>query len=277
MNNEKFIIENYQKLGMKKTCEILNLSKGKIQYVVTKNNLKVDKKELTKILQKNKIKLGDSCNVNVANFTTNVNKYGAYLLGLLWSDGYISNNNSDKPKYNISVECVDEDMREFKEIFNKTGKWLFYSRKRNNWKPITKATTSNKELVEYLQTKDYTEKSYKSPTKIISELPNELRKYFLLGVIDGDGCFYFNKNHSLRQFTIAGSLNQDWTAFETIFKEIGVEYKINRRSNNKNGSSEIRVLNKINIKKLGDFIYDTINEDNIGLKRKYEKYLKIIN
>jgi hypothetical protein len=277
MKNEQFIIENYSKIGMKKICEMLNLTKGKIQYIVTKNKLNVDKNELTKILSKSRLKTGDECNVNISNFTINVDKNSAYLLGLLWADGYIANNTiNKKQKYDINIECVDEDMNYFKKILNKTGKWSYHSRQRNDWKPSTKATTCNKELVEYLHMNDYNEKNIKSPYKIISKLPKKLIKYFLLGVIDGDGCFYFNKKESLRQFTICGSFNQDWGAFETIFKSIGITYKINKKQNKKHGSSEIRVLNKVNIKKLGDFIYSTINKDNIGLPRKYKKYLEII-
>jgi hypothetical protein len=151
-----------------------------------------------------------------------------------------------------------------------------YTRKRGNYKPITKATTNNKEFLIFLTDNDYDLKSIKSPDKIIDKLPNDLIKFFLLGVIDGDGCFYFNQKHFLRQFSISGSLNQDWSAFEKIFISLGITYKINRRSNDKNGSSQIRILNKLNIKKLGDFVYSSISEDNIGLPRKYEKYLSII-
>jgi hypothetical protein len=277
MNNETFIIENYHKLGMKKICELLNLTKGKVQYIVTKNKLKVDKLELTRILSESILNTGDECKVNISNFTTNINKHSAYLLGLIWADGFIHNNKpNEKQRYDINLECVDEDMTYFKKILNKTGDWGYHTRTRNNYKPITKATTCNKELADYLHKNDYCQKSIKSPNKIIFKLPKNLVRYFLLGVIDGDGCFYFNKKESLRQFTICGSLNQDWGSFEKIFDSINITYKINRRPNKKNGSSEIRILNKINIKKLGEYLYQTISEDEIGLPRKHKKYLEIV-
>jgi hypothetical protein len=279
MNFNEFIIKNYDTLGMKKCCEILGLSKGKIQTIVTKNKLKVNKDSLNKILSKSKSKKSEDYKVNVNNFTNNLSKESSYILGLLWADGYIANNTNPKikQKYDINLECVDDDMMYFKLILNKLGEWNYYSRQRDKYKPITKATTNNCEILAYLTEHNYTNKSFMSPCSIIQTLPKELIKYFLLGVIDGDGCFYFNQKHFLRQFSIAGSLNQDWTAFENIFKELDIKYKINKKTNIKNGSSEIRVLNKINIKKIGDFIYDTINLDNIGLKRKYIKYLEIIN
>jgi hypothetical protein len=278
MTNIEFIKNNYCKLGLKQSSEILNITKGKVTYIVKKFNLTLSKEEKSKILSETRAKKQNEHDVNINNFTTEINENGAYILGLLWADGYIANNNPNtKQKYDINLECINEDMESFKTVLVKTGAWNFYYRQRKDWKPITKASTCNKELINYLIENDYKEKSFKSPDKIISKIPENLIKYFLLGMIDGDGCFYFNKKNSLRQFTISGSLNQDWSAFEKIFDNLGISYKINQRTNNKNGSSEIRVLNKINIKKIGDFIYTTINEDKIGLLRKYNKYLEIIS
>jgi hypothetical protein len=94
-------------------------------------------------------------------------------------------------------------------------------------------------------------------------------------MIDGDGCFYFNEKYGLRQFTLTGSLNQDWSSFEKIFKELGVVYKIIRTPNSKTGSSQIRILNKENINKIGNYIYPNLLND-IGLPRKFEKFKLII-
>ena len=273
MKNEDYLKENYSKMGLKRCSEELSLSKGKIRYLVKKFNLKMDKNDKKKMFIDIRKKNSEEYNVNINNFTTNLTKESVYILGLLWADGYINktNRNSD-----INLECVDYDMEYFKLILNKIGIWNYYSRQRNNYKPITKATTSNREILEYLTQHNYSNKSTMSPCSIIETIPSNLLKYFLLGIVDGDGCFYFNQKHFLRQFSIAGSLNQDWTAFEKIFNSLNITYKINRRPNSKNGSSEIRILNKLNILKLGQYIYDTIDNDNIGLKRKYTKYLEII-
>lgn len=277
MNFEEFIIANYSIIGLKECAKVLSTTKGKIQTIVTKHKLKVNKKCKSIILSNSHIKKQDEHNVNISIFTKNLSKESVYILGLLWADGYIAKNIKDKKqKYDINLECVDVDMRYFKTILDNIGTWNYYSRQRDNNKPSTKATTNNRELLEYLTKHNYSNKSVMSPCSIIKTIPNELLKYFLLGVIDGDGCFYFNQKHFLRQFTISGSLNQDWTAFENIFTSLGITYKINRRPNSKNGSSEIRILNKLNIKKLGDFIYSSISEDKIGLNRKYVKYLSIV-
>jgi hypothetical protein len=274
MNCEDFIKENYSKLGLKKCSEILSLSKGKVTYIVKKFNLKMEIEDKKQMFINIRRKKSEEYNVSINNFTTNITKESVYILGLLWADGYINKTNRN---CDINLECVDYDMDYFKTILNRLGKWNYYTRQRDNYQPITKATTSNRELLEFLSQNNYDNKSFNSPCLIIEKIPNNLLKYFLLGIVDGDGCFYFNKKHSLRQFSISGSLNQDWTAFEKIFNNLNINYKINRKPNSKNGSSEIRVLNRTNIKKLGDYLYDTINIDNIGLKRKYFKYLEIIH
>ena len=123
---------------------------------------------------------------------------------------------------------------------------------------------------------DYLEKSLKTPNKILSNIPNELVKYFLLGIIDGDGCFYYNRENYLRQFVISGTYNQDWNLFVEIFNKIGVEkYKIENYKK-KSEYSQIKITNKKDIKIIGDFIYSSIQEDNIGLNRKYKKYKDLI-
>ncbi len=201
--------------------------------------------------------------------------YSSYTLGLLWSDGYLRKR-SNRNHYEIIIECITDDMDEFSLVLDKTYKWNYYSRCRPDRKPITRASFSDKKLNLYLLDKDYDNKSFKSPNKILSTIPKELIKYFILGVIDGDGCFYFNKKYGSRQFTITGTLNQDWSSFEEIFNNLEVTYKILRFPSNKTGYSQIRILNRKNIKKLGDYIYSDRDINSIGLLRKYEKYLSII-
>jgi hypothetical protein len=169
-------------------------------------------------------------------------------------------------------------MLEFKKILDVFGRWSYYSRKRidsrTKTNPVTNAYICDKSLHDFLVEHFYLEKSIKSPEKILSKIPKELIVYFLLGMIDGDGCFYYKEKMS-NQFYLTGTIEQDWSSFITIFESIDVRVK-HIKIENKNKSSFIRVTNVKDIKKIGDFIYSTIEEDSIGLKRKYEKYKLII-
>lgn len=208
--------------------------------------------------------------INEDVFMKNITKESAYLLGFIWGDGYISNSGTNKQ---IRIECVSEDINQLKEIMKKTGIWCFNCRKRINKKrEVTIASASNKELVEYLIENDYKNKSIVSPEKIWNLIPDKFKKYFILGWIDADGCFYWNEKYKLRQFYISGSYEQNWIVFENLLKSLNVEYKIIRISN-KTKYSHIRVTGKLNINKIGNYIYN----DVIPFQRKYEKYKLIIN
>jgi len=274
MNIEEFVIENYFLLGNKKCAEILNVNKSVISNITTKYKLKMDDIIKRKFNSESKIKKDGDYKVNTNKFISDIDENGSYILGLLWADGYL---NKDKKNNSISIECIKDDMVYFKTIFNKTGEWGYNERLRTNKKnKVVRLTTNNKYLKDYLTENDFLDKSLSSPTKILNKIPSKLTHYFLLGIIDGDGCFYYNEKRNLRQFSITGSLLQDYSSFEDIFNKLNVKYTIRRIKNSKTGYSQIRISNKSDIKKIGDFIYSDIKDNKIGLHRKYDKYLKII-
>lgn len=247
----------YPELGSTKTAKILKVRQSTISKIVSENNIEKNRR------------------VNINDFYNIKSKEVCYFLGLLWSDGHVS-----KKDNSISIECNGDDMIEFKKSLDTFGKWSYYNRKRERYgvkcKPITNAHLSDSLLHEFLKENDYLNKSIVSPNKIISKIPEELIRYFLLGIIDGDGCFYFKENLS-NQFYLTGKLDQDWSSFKLIFDNIGVKYKHINKEGKTNKYSFIRVTNKKDIKKIGDIVYSTIDNDGIGLKRKYEKYKLIIN
>lgn len=270
---EKNIVYDYPLLGTK-TCMIkYNVSYGKIRWICEKYKLLVNNSTKSLISKENTINswknriIKHSVNENM--FIKNITKESSYLLGFIWGDGYINNTGRNNQ---IRIECVSEDIDVLKPILEKTGNWKFYCRLRTNKKrEVTIALTSNKNLVDFLIEYDYKKKSIKTPKKIWSLIPEEYKKYFILGWIDADGCFYWNEKRKLRQFCISGSYEQDWSVFEEILNTLNVKYKINR-INNKLKHSYIRTTGKENINKLGDYIFNDI----IPFQRKFEKYKLII-
>jgi len=153
--------------------------------------------------------------VNENQFICNFTKESVYLLGFIWGDGYVSNSGTNKQ---IRIECLSDDIDSLIPIMKKTGAWCINNIQRKNRKPVKLASTSNKELVEFLINNDYKKKSIKTPEKIWNLIPDDLKKYFILGWIDADGCFYWNEKHKLRQFYISGSYEQNWNIFEELLK-----------------------------------------------------------
>lgn len=205
-------------------------------------------------------------NVNADPFIEFASPEHAYLLGFIWADGTIY---SQYKRKSIRIEIKEDDMNELRKVLDATGKWTYMRRERSNRSPQVTAECSNAKLVAFLIDHDYGDKSKASPTKIMESMPDNLHEFFLRGWIDGDGCFYTGKTS--RQFTIAGSFDQDWSALKSIADRLDITYGISKRAN-KFKSSAFRISNKNGIQKIGEFVYQT--RQDIGLPRKREAFVK---
>jgi hypothetical protein len=276
IGDDLWLSENYQKYGPKKCAKKMGLRLSQVQNRVHKLKLKLSK-ELKSTLQS---KSPEKCNINPDLFYDIKDKEIAYLLGVIWSDGFL-NPSSDGHNHNLGFTMVKEDTDTLRPILDSIGKWNYYERKQPNpnWKPTINVTTNNKRIFQFLIEHDYGDKSSISADKIVSVIPKELKHYFFLGLIDGDGCFYYyvpKKGPTLRQFALASTYEQDWTCFEELCSGLGIKYNIKRNKGKKSSSSYIRITNKNGIQKLGDYIYQNYDNDGIGLTRKYEKFKLII-
>jgi hypothetical protein len=244
---EEFIVKNYPKFGSKYCKNILQIDIKKIMSVVSKYRLKREKIDKIKI------------DIN--------NKYFCYLLGLIWSDGHVS-----KITNRIGLSLVEEDINDIKNLLNKVGVWnyTYFDNSRRNYRNQISVRMSDINFKKFLVENDFLEKSFKSPDKIISLIPPDNIKYFIRGISDGDGCFYYNKKQYVRQYCIASTYNQDWSYMMSILDKIDCKFKIEKTKKERSQSSIIRITNK-DILKIGEFIYD----DFFGLNRKYEKFLII--
>jgi len=247
----------YPVYGTVKTSKMLGLRQDIVKRIVGENKLRKNGR------------------INIDDFYNIEKKEICYLLGLIWSDGHVS-----KRGNTLSIECISDDMLNFKETLDKVGTWSYYYRDRDRngvkCKSIINAYICDSLLHKFLEENDYLEKSTKSPEKIISKIPEGLIKYFLLGFIDGDGCFYY-KEKCAGQFILTGSLGQEWISFDKIFNSINVKFGLVRFDSKETRYSQMRVTNKKDIKKIGDYVYSTIESDNIGLRRKYDKYKLIVS
>jgi hypothetical protein len=273
---EKNVINDYPLLGAKQCSIKYNTSYNKIYWIKIKYNLILNENIRIQI-KKNAINLRkiiqDKKNIkHLVDENVFMNKFikeSVYLLGFIWGDGYILNTGKNNQ---IRIECITEDINQLKPIFKKTGVWKYYKRLRINKKrEVTIALTSNKNLVEFLIQNDYKNKSKTTPEKIWNLIPDEYKKYFILGWIDADGCFYWNEKNCCRQFYISGSYEQNWSVFENLLISLNANYKI-IRINKKTKYSYIRITDKLSINKIGKYIYDDI----IPFQRKFEKYKLII-
>jgi hypothetical protein len=261
-----FLKENYPTKGSAYCAELLKRDKesvmGKANYIglSVNKNVRLINNQIAQLKYQSE-RPDDTFNVNIEQFLNIKKPEIAYLLGFLWADGYII-------RTEIRLEIIKDDMENIKPILDSIGTWTYSERQRKNWKVISRATTSNKRLIEFLKSHDYNIKSKTSADKILSKIPNELKHYFFRGLIDGDG---FIDSSRIRT-SISSNLEQDWSYINNLC------YKLNIKGNNykfKNKYSYSTIeFNGINAIKFCDYIY---NDKFFGLNRKYNKYLEMKN
>jgi len=269
----KYLIDNYAELGPKSIGEKIGRSFVSVTHKANRLGIKISKERKSKVCSQNSIKRrGKKENYRVDDITNNINEYSSYLLGLIWTDGYLSKNRNT-----VGITMVSDDLNKIEWIFYKTGNWYKQSRKRKGKRESTSLDAYNPNLYDSLCLLGFLEKSKISPFKVFEIIPKNYIKYFFRGIIDGDGCFYVNKRQYTYQFSICSTYDQDWSFYIYFFKNKFIDFKIKRRiQNKKSRSSIIQICKKSEIKELIYFVYDGYDSDKIGLKRKYDKAMSIL-
>jgi hypothetical protein len=280
--NEKYIIKNYSKHGLTWCCDKLG-----ILYKDGRNMLRRIKRKIKsslyvnqntiKIIYKNNNKNRDYNATNKVNadFFISPQKEQAYILGLLWADGYLNNKSQSN---RICIECLERDLIPLKKLFTS---WSCFTRKRKNRQAQLSYICNNIKLYNFLEQMDYADKTFKEPKKILDyleKIDSNLIKYWFRGYFDGDGCVYHNKKHYLRQISFASGYKQNWNIFLKYLKNLNItNIKITKRilekSNSK--SSDLKFCGVENCNKFFKFIYP--GNFDFGFRRKYDKFIEIQN
>lgn len=247
-----FIRNNFTQLGAKK-CAI---SLGRSHFYIEKKAAALG---VTRRTGKQWRIDKSPCKVNMTLFETIRMPAVAYFLGFLWADGHVT-----KKKNTIQIHVHQDDGIELQKIFipivpfgvlnyTKKSQYVFY--------------LSDLRLHDFLVEHDYLVKSLATPTKILNQIPTNLRCYFWRGYFDGDGCFT-KKSNICVSFT--GSFNQNWTDTQIMIWNITNEVpKIARRQGQKGASSFVYVYGRKKVRALLDFLYAG---DTFGLSRKRKLY-----
>ena len=189
----------------------------------------------------------------------------AYLLGLIWADGHI------QEKYRRTIlTSTYPDAKDLEKILEDWKKYISKPKKKH-WKIIATFQNNNELLFNFLYENDYVAKSHLSADKILTNIPVNFHYLFFRGLSDGDGCFYISKRKQY-SYTLASSLEQDWTFFTKVLNQLEVKHKVIIRKGKKKSHSVVRFTSKSDINKFGKFIYQNFENQQLGLKRKYEKW-----
>lgn len=269
-----FIKLNYSSFGAKKCSEILGRKQSTIHACAQRFGLKVEKGVSSMIKSKAARDYHNTLSKNI-QFKEGFTPESSYLLGYAWADGCLPTgrtgliiSTTPPDDKNLDIICpLTSDNWKKTQVPSKNG-----------WSDKITYRLNDTDLGHRLFELGYGPGRTTYP-EILNKLPESLHIYWFRGLIDGDGCWYFNNKHKLRQFQITSNINQNWDFVEEFFKNSNVEYTIDRRivCEGTKSRSNIRVFGHSNILRLGDLIYDTFREDKIGLERKYQKWLECIS
>jgi len=267
-----FILENY-KNGNTFCCEHLKRSAGFITKIFKEYNLVLTKEEKWLVASKGRRYTNEQAGVKVEQFLNITSPEVAYFLGYFWADGCARDIG-----WCFSFCIAEEDYNNIKEgIIDKIGKWSIYQRKAKSkkHKNAISMRSYNSEVKEWLLSTDHHIKSKVSAQKILDKIPNYLKHYWWRGLVDGDGCI--NDESYGYGISIASSYDYDWSFVIELFNSLDItKYNIQKCINELGKSSSIVLTARDNVFKFCKYIYQNREIDKIGLDRKYNKYLWLL-
>lgn len=246
------VIKDYNEgKSMTEIAETFNISHASVSYILHQNNVKI----------RSRSEANQQSDLNVNIFSEMTNR-GAYWLGLIASDGNLSD--ADKTKtYRVTISLQQQDsylIEEFKKDLNSKNKLMT----RNNQ---IEFKINNEKI--YKDLLHYNMTPRKSLTlKFPTNLDEKYISHFVRGVFDGDGSIYFDKKtkNIKPRFSICGSLDLLEHIQNYMIEELGInKTKIRQKGN----IYEIRYGGREAIKKIAKWMYQ---DSEIYMKRKKEKF-----
>lgn len=244
---------------------VINLQ-NKYGYKTKKSILDKVKKHLGRVLtEEEKRELAKKRKGYSVDFSKINNPFNAYFIGLMLTDGYIS----DETKFGIDL--TDEDVIAF--ISKTTGQtYNTYSSNDANKKDRYRIIFSDKEQIEILKRYGIVKnKTFTLSGFALLEEEEPYLPYLLRGIIDGDGCIYTTSYGKPAFFIVTASKEfSDW-----LVKILSHRFymKDMHSYQTANGTWRIDTALEYNINILKDIIYS----QPYGMARKYNKLRETFN
>lgn len=269
---KEFIIQNYPLKGAQFCAKYLNSKIETIRSFASRNKIKC-LTEFRSTIRKGLRKDISEYKVDANKFLEIRDPISAYILGLIWADGHIKIRGR---QHETSFANTYPDANYFLKVFKENGNWNFYNKKRQNikWKDSCIIYTSNRYLAEFLYQNDYKAKSQASADKILNLIPDNLKNYWFLGLLDGDGSIKSLKGNYSVIFT--SSIEQDWSFLIKLCQDLNIKYFHGKTKKEAGKNSRIGIFNRSDALTLLDYLYQNYENDKIGLPRKYEKYISML-
>lgn len=229
---------------------------------------------VSKILKYNNVKIR-TANVYNRKYTLNEQYFDvvdtqekAYILGLLFADGYISESNNC-----ISISLKEDDVDVLLKIneeikSNRPLSYLRYNDKNKNWSNQYKLSINSAYMVNSLRKLGlFQNKSMQIEFPLW--LQDEYYFHFLRGYIDGDGCIMKTE----KRLTIISTESFCNSISQYLLEKLNVHCSISLCHKNKEvATRDLRISGAKQVKTVLDKVYE---DANIYLDRKYQIYKAI--
>lgn len=270
---QKLAIEMYTKnnMSLREIEEKLDFPRQEVSKLLKKNNLELK----TAGLYNRKYSLNE---LSFSNYTPE----SAYWAGFIAGDGCVyshglGGDNKENNYLNVSLAIIDEEhLMSFKKFLNYNGV-LYY---RKDGKAVG-VTVNSKNIVKDLNDK-YNITNNKTDIYVPPEnIPSDLVKYFILGLIDSDGCItshlktYQPKTKRYRgdyiyQMNFTGTKE----SCEFVKAFFGSKVKLSKRKDNETNNYTVIFQGNEQVNRFCSILYDEISVD-FCLQRKYKKYVAL--
>lgn len=198
------------------------------------------------------------------------NEHKSYWLGFIYADGY---HNIQRHSLTINLQEKDIDIlwEFYKNIKCEKNVNRYYNSKYKKF--YANISLQHPHLSETLLKQGVpNNKSFKIKFPSDNIVPYELKKHFIRGYLDGDGCVSYPQNKSKISWSMVG--NYDFlNGLKTYIEENLNNYKINLSKCNHSNVYTIGKGGRFVTQIFLDWIY---KDATIYLQRKYDKYLEIV-
>lgn len=218
------------------------------------------------------------------------NECKAYWIGFIWCDGYMAirdRNGRISYEFKLSLKDADhEHLRKFNECINGNYDINFYASHSLFGDMIEARLLITNQYFGKTLVDKYGIVPYRQDcSKLLNQIPDNLMKHFIRGILDADGCFskynIVEHGYDVVKYNVSIGTNED--ILKIIEKHLiehkivtPYERKLYKRHNEDDKDGEYRSLNfsgKAQCLNILNYIY---NNASIYLDRKYQKYLKIV-
>lgn len=202
------------------------------------------------------------------------NKFDAYLIGLLLTDGYITSDNTG-----FGIDLIDEDCISFiaNQLKASYKKYEYSSDDKTldkyDRQPRFRVVLRKKEIVQQLERFGIVKnKTYNLQPPTLYEEEYQYLPYLIRGIIDGDGCIFENSNNKKPNLYIltASKSFAEWLKFiltTRLFLQ-GVSINLKKSDNEKYADLyKVEIFRENDIKKIQCLVYD----EPYGMERKFKK------